>query len=276
MLNLGVYNQLTILRRTSVGMYLGDEDGNDVLLPNKYIEETFQVGDVVEVFVYKDYEQRWIATTLKPYIQLHQFAFLRVRDVSPTGAFVEWGLEKDLLVPFKEQNTKMQAKQSYVVYLYKDEETERLVASCKLNRFLQNENLSISAGEEVDLLVFETTALGFNVIINQQHKGLIYHTEIFQPIHIGDQLRGFVKLIREDNGIDISLQPKGVQRLEEGAEKLINYLKKHKGFLPLTDKSEPDDILKLLQMSKKNFKKSLGILYKQRLVRLENDGTYLA
>ena len=276
MLNLGVYNQLTILRRTSVGMYLGDEDGNDVLLPNKYIEETFQVGDVIDVFVYKDYEQRWIATTLKPYIQLHQFAFLRVRDVSPTGAFVEWGLEKDLLVPFKEQNTKMQAKQSYVVYLYKDEETERLVASCKLNRFLQNENLSINAGEEVDLLVFETTALGFNVIINQQHKGLIYHTEIFQPIHIGDQLRGFVKLIREDNGIDISLQPKGVQRLEEGAEKLINYLKKHKGFLPLTDKSEPDDILKLLQMSKKNFKKSLGILYKQRLVRLENDGTYLA
>jgi len=275
MLNLGIYNQLTILRTTSVGMYLGDEDGNDVLLPNKYIQETFQVGDVVDVFVYKDYEQRWIATTLKPYIELHQFAFLRVRDVSPTGAFLEWGLEKDLLVPFKEQNTKMQAKQSYVVYLYKDEKTERLVASCKLNRFLQNENLSISAGEEVDLLVFETTALGFNVIINQQHKGLIYHTEIFQPIQIGDQLRGFVKLIREDNGIDISLQPKGVQRLEEGAEKLINYLKKHKGFIPLTDKSEPDDILKLLQMSKKNFKKSLGILYKQRLVRLENDGTYL-
>ncbi len=275
MLNLGIYNQLTILRTTSVGMYLGDEDGNDVLLPNKYIQETFQVGDVVDVFVYKDYEQRWIATTLKPYIELHQFAFLRVRDVSPTGAFLEWGLEKDLLVPFKEQNTKMQAKQSYVVYLYKDEKTERLVASCKLNRFLQNENLSIGAGEEVDLLVFETTALGFNVIINQQHKGLIYHTEIFQPIQIGDQLRGFVKLIREDNGIDISLQPKGVQRLEEGAEKLINYLKKHKGFIPLTDKSEPDDILKLLQMSKKNFKKSLGILYKQRLVRLENDGTYL-
>jgi len=135
MLNLGIYNQLTILRTTSVGMYLGDEDGNDVLLPNKYIQETFQVGDVVDVFVYKDYEQRWIATTLKPYIELHQFAFLRVRDVSPTGAFLEWGLEKDLLVPFKEQNTKMQAKQSYVVYLYKDEKTERLVASCKLNRF---------------------------------------------------------------------------------------------------------------------------------------------
>jgi uncharacterized protein len=276
MFSIGQINKLRILRTTSVGMYLGDEDGNDVLLPNKYVSEDFHIDDEIDVFVYKDYEQRWVATTLTPYAQLNEFAYLRVRSVSAHGAFMEWGLEKDLFVPFREQRIKMEEGRRYVIYIYEDEETQRLAASSKLNRYLDNNDLSIQAGEQVDLLVFETTPLGYNAIINQKHKGLIYHSEIFQPVEIGDSLKGYVKLIRgEDGGIDISLQPKGVKRLAEGTEIILDYLKKQKGFMPFNDKTDPMLIQKTFNISKKNFKNSLGILYKQRLVRIEHEGVHL-
>jgi len=274
MLKIGEQNQLRILRSTSVGFYLGDEEGNDILLPNKYCSEDFDIDDVIDVFVYKDHEQRWVATTLTPMVRIHEFAYLNVKSSSPIGAFLDWGLEKDLFVPFKEQNQKMVTGQSYVIYLYEDKQTERLVATTKLNRYFKNDSIEIAPGSEVDLLVFETTPLGFNVVVNQLYKGLIYHTEIFKPIAVGDQLKGYVKLIREDGGIDISLQPKGVKRLEEGAERIMNYIERNKGFLELTDKSDPALIMKKLQMSKKNFKNSIGILYKQRLIRLEPNGIY--
>lgn len=275
MLKIGQTNHLQILRKTSVGFYLGDEDGNDVLLPNKYCTDDLEIDDFIDVFVYKDYEQRWIATNLKPYVQLNQFAFLKIKSTSAVGAFLDWGLEKDLFVPFKEQNRKLEMNNYVVIYLYEDTQTQRLVASTKLNRFFKNEQIEIDPGSEVDLLVFETTPLGFNVVVNQQYKGLIYHTEIFRPINIGDQLKGYVKLIREDGGIDISLQPKGIKRLEAGSELILDYLKKHKGFLNLNDKSDPEEIMRILKMSKKNFKNSVGILYKQRLIRIEENGIHL-
>lgn len=275
MLKLGLYNKLEILRKTSVGLYLGDNEGNDILLPNKYCSPDMVIGDSIEVFVYKDHEQRWVATTLTPLVKANEFAYLRVASVSEIGAFLDWGLEKNLLVPFREQNIKMERGQSYVVYLYEDPHTQRLVASAKLNKFFKNDNIEIAPGSFVDLLVFETTPLGFNAVINQRYKGLIYHTDVYQKISIGDQLQGYIKLIREDGGIDISLQPKGVKRLESGSEKILDYLKSHKGFVNMNDKSSPEEILAKFQMSKKNFKQSIGILYKQRLIRIESDGIYL-
>lgn len=275
MLHLGQLNQLTILRRTSVGIYLGDDEGNDILLPNKYCSDDMLIGEMTEVFVYKDHEQRWVATTLRPMAMINEFAYLRVKSASEVGAFMDWGLEKDLFVPFREQNQKMAQGQSYVVYLYEDKQTQRLVASAKLNRFFQNENIEIPPGSQVDLLVYETTPMGYNVVVDQRYKGLVYHGDVFKSIQVGDQLKGYVKLIREDGGIDISLQPKGVKRLEEGAERILQYLKTHKGYVALTDKSDAEDIKAALNMSKKNFKQSVGILYKQRMIRLEVDGIHL-
>ncbi len=268
MFKIGDYNKLTINRKTSVGFYLTDGEGNDVLLPNKYIKKEFQIGDKINVFLYKDYEQRWIATTLKPWIKINEFSSLKVRNVTDKGAFLECGLEKDIFVPYREQSIKMQEGYRYIVYLYEDPLTNRLVASSKINKFLNNDNLNIEPGQEVDLLIFETTPLGFNAIINQKFKGLIYHNEIFQEIKVGNKLKGYIKSIREDNSIDISLQAKGLERLEHGAEKILNYLKQNRGELSLTDNSSPDEIKRILGMSKKNFKKAIGILYKKKQIEL--------
>lgn len=269
MFKIGDYNKLKIDRSTSVGFYLTDGEGNDVLLPKKYIKNHFKIGDEIQVFLYKDYEQRWIATTLKPLIKINEFASLRARHVTDKGAFLECGLEKDIFVPFREMSSPMQEGFRYIVYLFEDLQTNRLVASSKINKFLDNEKLTIEPGEEVDLIIFETTPLGYNVIINQKHKGLIYHNEIFKEIKIGNRLKGYIKAIREDNSIDISLQPKGFERLEQGAEIILNYLTQHHGILKLTDNSSPEEISKILGMSKKNFKKSIGILYKKQKIQIQ-------
>ncbi len=271
MFKIGDYNKLIIDRSTSVGMYLTDGEGNDVLLPNKYVQNSFDIGDEISVFIYKDYEQRWVATTLTPWFKINEFSNLKVRSVTDQGAFLECGLEKDLFVPHREQSLKMREGFWYVVYVYEDKQTNRLVASSKINKYVNNDNLEISAGNEVDLIIYETTPLGFNAIINQRYKGLIYHNEIFTEIKVGSKMKGFIKNIREDNTIDISLQPKGVKRLEEGAEFILSYLQKHQGTLHLSDKSDPEKISAVLKMSKKNFKKSIGILYKQKLILIHED-----
>ena len=205
MLHLGIKNTLRILRGTGVGMFLGDDEGNDVLLPKKYVPENAIVGDDIEVFIYRDSEDRIIATNLEPKIQLNQFACLQVKSVTAIGAFLDWGLEKDLFVPFREQNKKMEEGRWYAVYLYLDEETDRLVASCKVNRYVEKENIDLQIGQEVDLLILEETDLGLNAIIKNKYKGLIYENEIFQRIKIGTRTKGFVKNIRDDNRIDLSL-----------------------------------------------------------------------
>ncbi|GAB3519957.1 CvfB family protein [Emticicia fontis] len=274
-MNLGVKNTLRVLRGTSVGMYLGDEEGNDVLLPKKYIPDDLIVGDDIEVFIYKDSEDRIIATTLEPKVQLNQFAYLQVMAVTAIGAFLDWGLEKDLLVPFKEQNKKLAVDDWCAVYMYLDEDTDRLVGSCKINKFLEKEAAGLTEGEEVDLFVFEETALGLNVVINSKYKGLIYENEIFQRVKLGSRLKGYVKQIREDNRIDISLQKQGYANVEPSAEKILEKLKANEGFLDVTDKSDANYIMYQLEMSKKTFKKAIGGLYKQRLIRIEDDGIYL-
>lgn len=281
MINIGKYNALTILRDTQVGLFLGNPEKDpegiyDVLLPNKYVPKVFEIGEELIVFVYLDHEQRPVATTLEPYILLNEFALLRVNYTNQIGAFMDWGMEKDILVPFKEQARPMQKGKRYLVYLYIDEKTNRLVASSKTNQFLNNDVITLENGEEVDLIVSHITELGINVIINEQHKGLLYKDEVYDDaIRTGDRMRGYIKNIRPDNKIDVSLQMQGYQSIEPNAEIILNELRASRGFLRLNDSSHPEDIKTVLKMSKKTFKKAIGALYKDKLIEIKEDGIYL-
>jgi len=274
---IGQHQDLTILRHTTVGLFLGDEEGEeDVLLPNKYCPENFEIGDKINVFVYRDHEERIIATTLQPKILLHQFAFLRVSSVSNVGAFMDWGLEKELLVPFREQRQKMEEGRWYIVYLDLDEKTDRLYATNKIEKRLKNDALTVREGELVDLIVMKKTDLGFSVIVNQLHEGLIFESDIFTKLNIGDKIKGYVKLIRDDNKIDISLQPIGFENFNDpNCEMILKKIKAQKGFLPITDKSTPEEIYSQFGISKKAYKKAIGTLYKQRSIILQPDGIKL-
>lgn len=273
-MKIGEYNTLKIDRRTTVGLYL--TDGNeDVLLPNKYIPARIDYDEDITVFIYLDQQERKVATTLDPKIYLNEFALLKVNYVNEIGAFMDWGLEKDLFVPFREQARKMQEDKWYVVFMYLDEKTQRLVASSKLNQFLDNDNITVEEGDEVDLIVTHITDVGINVVINEKHKGLLYKNEVFEDLRTGDRIIGYIKKIRPDGKIDISRQPIGVANLEHSAKEVYDYLKSNQGFLPLTDKSSPEEIKDLLEMSKKSFKKAIGILYKEKKVDLRTDGVYL-
>ena len=275
MIEIGKYNTLTIDRDTQVGLFLTDGK-EDVLLPNKYVPKVFEIGEEIEVFVYLDHEERPVATTLRPYIQLNEFALLRVNYTNRIGAFMDWGLEKDILVPFKEQARPMEKGKRYLVFLYMDKKTNRLVASSKTNQFLNNEELTVEVGEEVDLIVSHITDLGINVIINEQHKGLIYKDEVYDDrIRTGDRLRGYIKTIRLGNKIDVALQKQGFDAVEPNAEKIMDELRASRGFLRLNDNSHPEDIKTVLKMSKKTFKKAIGVLYKQKLIEIKEDGIYL-
>lgn len=276
MIKIGIYNKLRILRQTSVGLYLGDESGENVLLPNKYCPESFKIEDKMEVFVYLDYAERKVATNITPKIFLNEFALLQVITVADVGVFMNWGMEKDLMVPFREQRQKMVEGRWYIVYLDIDKKTDRLYASNKIEKFLQNEILTLEEGEEVTLLILQKTDLGFSVIVNNAHKGLIFENEIFKKLNIGDKLNGFVKKIREDNKIDISIHPIGYDNFNDTNCKLIYCaLEENKGFLAVTDKSSPDEIYLQFGISKKAFKKSIGALYKQRKITIQPKGIKL-
>ncbi len=274
MIEIGKYNTLKIVRDTSVGLFLSDGD-TDVLLPNKYVPKRFEIGDEIKVFVYLDHEERLTATTLKPYIKRDEFAYLQVSYINQYGAFLNWGLEKDLFVPFKEQARKMEEGKRYLVYAYLDEKTNRLVASSKLNQFLEQENIELEIGEEVDLIVSHITELGINVIINFKYKGLLYKDEVFENLTPGKKLKGYIKNIREDKKIDVSLTLPGLEGIEENAQVVLEELKASNGFLRLTDNSHPEEIKTVLKMSKKAFKKAIGNLYKQKIISIKEDGIYL-
>jgi predicted RNA-binding protein (virulence factor B family) len=277
MIAIGLYNTLTVLRDTKVGLFLG-EGAEDVgiLLPNKYVPNDIKVGDSLAVFVYLDHEERPVATTLEPYILLNEFALLRVNYVNQVGAFLDWGLEKDLFVPFAAQARPMEKGKRYLVYMFMDPKSNRLVASSKTNQFLSNDELTIRQGDEVDLIVSHITDIGINVIINEQHKGLLYKDEVYDDaIRTGDRLRGFIKHIRPDNKIDVSLQAFGYEKVEPNAQYILDELKASRGFLRLHDNSHPEDIKSVLKMSKKTFKKAIGALYKDKLIEIKEDGIYL-
>lgn len=275
MLTIGTFQELTVARRAEPGLYLADPQGGEVLLPNSYVPEGAAVGDRLRVFLYKDSEDRLVATTRQPRITPGEFAYLPVSEVTRYGAFLDWGIEKELLVPFREQDRRMVEGRRYLVYCYVDVETDRLVASARADRFLKKEKPDLSEGEEVDLLIGESTELGVKVIVNQAYGGLIYHDELFQKIHPGERRKGYVRQVREDHKLDISLQPPGYRKVEPNAEKILQKLEEEGGFLGLSDKSPPAEIYRQLEMSKKTFKKAIGALYKERVIRIEPDGIYL-
>lgn len=274
MIEIGKFNTLTIARGTSVGLYLTDGT-TDVLLPNKYVPAEWKEGDAFTAFIYLDQEERPVATTLEPLIKLDDFALLRVSYTNKFGAFMNWGLEKDLFVPFREQARPMEQGKRYLVHMYIDEKSNRLVGSSKLNQFLKNENLTITEGEEVDIIISHFTDLGINVIINGKYKGLLYQNDVYEDLRLGERTIGYIKTIRPDNKVDVTLQKPGVEGIEPNAEKILDELRASRGFLRLTDDSHPEDIKTVLKMSKKSFKKAIGTLYKQRLIEIKEDGIYL-
>jgi predicted RNA-binding protein (virulence factor B family) len=276
MIEQGKEIELKISKRSSFGLFLIDESGEEVLLPNKYCSEEMKPGESLKVFVYKDSEGRRVATTLIPKIYLYEFALLKVTAVTDVGAFMDWGLEKELMVPFREQKQKMEVGRWYIVYLDLDKKTDRLYASNRVERFLQNDQISLSEGEEVVVVVQQKTDLGYSVIINHTHKGLIYDNQIFREIRIGDKLRGFVKNVRNDQKIDISLQPLGFRNVKDlNSQLILNKLEENGGFLAITDKSSPEEIYSQFGISKKAFKNSLGTLYKNRIIDIRTDGIKL-
>lgn len=275
MIHIGIYNELVVDRILTPGAFLIDNEENDVLLPNKYIPEGTKVGDQLKVFVYNDSEDRIVATTLRPLLQLHKFGCLKVKDVNNIGAFLDWGLEKDLLVPFRQQHGRLNIGQWCLVYLYIDTLTHRLAATAKVEKHFEKENIELEVNQEVDLLIANDSDLGVNVVINNTYSGMIFSNQIYQDVMMGDQIRGFIEQIRPDGKIDVTLRKKGMQNLEDGAQTILKELKASEGFIALTDKSKPQEIQSLLQMSKKNFKKSLGILYRNKQVLLKKEGVFL-
>ena len=268
MADVGRMNKMTVVREAEHGIYLSGDRRSDILLPKAYVPEGCKIGDEIEVFIYRDSEDRIIATTQTPLAMVGDFALLKVVSATRVGAFLDWGLQKDLLVPFKEQRFRMKTGQAYVVYVYLDENTDRVVASSKLNKFLNLEPAGYTEGEEVDLMIFEQNDLGYQAIVNNAHTGMIYENEVFIPLHIGQKLKGFVSKIRSDGKIDIALQKSGYENIDPIAEKILDYLKKHGGEMSITDKSPAELIYSTFGISKKNFKKALGALYREKIIDL--------
>ncbi|HKR03273.1 MAG TPA: S1-like domain-containing RNA-binding protein, partial [Bacteroidia bacterium] len=238
MIDIGKYNTLEVLKNTPIGLYLGD-GSEEVLLPKRYVPGKIKTGDQLEVFVYLDSENRPVATTLKPFATVDEFAFLMVKEINEHGAFFDWGIDKDVFAPYSEQTEELQTGRKYIVFIYTDERSGRIAASLKWNQFADDSTHDLIARTEVQLLIAQQTALGYKAIINNQYEGLLYENEIFEPLNIGDVRRGFIKQVREDGKIDLSLQQQGYGHIEDLKQLLLQELKDHKGILPLGDKSSP-------------------------------------
>lgn len=274
-MNIGEVNHLQILRFTSVGAYLGDEEGNDVLLPNKYLTEGLEIDQMVDVFVYRDSEDRAVATTEKPLIELGGFNYLYIKEVTMYGAFADWGLEKDLMIPFKEQRKKLEEGKWYLITLQLDADTDRVFGSTKVNRYLHECDHPFDRTAPADLLICDESELGIKVIVDNRYSGLIYHNDITRNLERGERTTGFVYNVREDGKLDVRLDPVGKVKISESAERLLSLLKVQK-FLPIHDKSDPEEVRDCVGMSKKTFKQAVGSLYKERLILLDKDGIRLS
>ncbi|BDD04096.1 CvfB family protein [Aureibacter tunicatorum] len=274
MINIGQYNSLRIARFSAHGAYLTDGE-TEVLLPQKYLKEEMEVGEDLNVFVYNDSQDRPVAVTTKPLAQVDQFAYLYVKALTKVGAFVDWGLEKDLLVPFKEQRFPLQEDRAYIFRLCLDHRSNRVIATTKLFPFFDRDVSELKEGQEVSMLVYEKADLGFLAIIDDRYLGLIYDNEVFEPLAVGDKRKGFIKKIRNDGKIDLALQKQGYEAVEDSKDIIIDELIKAGGELPYHDKSDSEEIKKVFRMSKKNFKKVVGSLYKAGLIELKENGIKL-
>lgn len=272
---LGKINPLKVVKAVDFGVYLDGGGDGEILLPKRYVPVDCQIGDVLSVFIYNDSEDRLVATTERPYALVGDFACLEVKSVERMGAFLDWGLMKDLLVPFREQQTPMVVGRRYPVFVYVDYESKRITASAKLDKFIDGDRPNLEAGQPVDLLVYKKTDLGWKAIVNQQYSGLIFAKEVFQPLEIGQCVSGFVKQIRDDDKIDLMLQKPGFEKVDDFSIQLFQLLKEADGFLPVTDKTSPEVVYQRFGISKKTFKKAVGDLYKKRLIVLEDKGIRL-
>lgn len=276
MINLGKMNTLRINRRVDFGVYVGDGE-EEILLPAKYIPEGVSVGDKVEVFVYKDSDDRMIATNITPKIMLDEFASLEVIDVSDFGVFMDWGLEKDLFVPYKEQSTSMHKGEKHIVRLCLDHKTNRLVGVTKIHGFVERDTSELEEKQEVQLLVFDKTDLGYSVLINSKYQGLVYHNEVFDEVAIGDERTGYIKEIRDEDGkIDVSLKAFGLAGIEDAKDIVWGkLLRSEEKSLAANDKSEPEVIKQMFGLSKKAFKKAIGGLYREGKITISDEGITL-
>ena len=275
-IELGKFNQLEVVKEVDFGLYLDGGDEGEILLPTRYVPEDCKVGDMLNVFLYLDIDERLIATTLTPLVQVGQFACLEVSWVNQFGAFLNWGLMKDLFVPFNEQKMKMQVGRSYVVHAHVDEESYRIVASAKVERYLSKDMPDYAPGAEVDILIWQKTDLGFKAIIDNKYSGLLYENEIFRALETGMQMKAFVKQVREDGKVDLILQKPGFEKVDDFSKTLLEYIREHGGRINLNDKSPAEDIYDTFGVSKKTFKKGVGDLYKKRLISLHENGITLA
>lgn len=272
MIEIGKYQDLEVNRLTDFGAYLGVPGvKQEVLLPGRYVTEEMVPGYKLRVFVYKDSEDRPVATTEKPYATVGEFAYLSVKAVTDIGAFLDWGLQKDLLVPFNEQRVRMRRGGIYLVYVYLDKTTGRVVASAKIEKFLGNVYPDYKPGQAVDALVIEHSEIGYKVIVNNLHRGMIYSNEIFRPIELEENVRAYVKQVRPDGKIDLTLSDRADRRTSALAERIVEYLGTP-GAIPLSDKMPPEHIEMLFVSSKKDFKKAVGHLYRERRIVIAEDG----
>jgi len=275
MIKIGQTYELEVIKEVDFGVYLDAGDLGEVLLPSRYVSDELAVGDTIRVFLYLDTEDRPVATTEKPRAMVGEFAYLEVVDTSSVGAFLDWGLDKDVLVPFAEQHRPMEKGRSYLVYLYLDNKDGRITASSKIDKFIDDDAAhDFKAGEAVNLIIANSTDLGYKAIINHSHWGVLYKNEVFERLSFGQSIKGFIKYVRPDNRIDLSLQG-GVETRDQYSKIILNYLEKNHGFAAVHDKSDPKVISDLFGMSKKAFKKTIGGLYKQRVIAIEADGIHL-
>jgi len=275
MTEIGKINHLEVVKEVDFGIYLDGGDLGEILMPKRYVPEGTMPGDHLDAFIYLDSEDRLVATTEKPLAMVEEFALLQVVSVTPVGAFLNWGLPKDLFVPFREQRQPMEEGKKYLVYVYVDTNTKRIAASSKIEHYLDNIPVDYDLDEEVDLIIVNETDLGYNAIIDNSHFGILYKNEVFQPLNPGDRVQGYIKKIRTDGKIDLRLEKIGYEKISAFVDRIIVELQKNKGFLPLTDKSSPEEIYKTFKISKKNFKAAVGALYKKKFIVLEENGIRL-
>lgn len=268
-LKLGEFNRLKIIKEVDFGLYLDGGDGERILLPRRYMPKKYERGEELDIFLYLDQDERLVATTEKPLAQVGDFAYLEVAWTNQYGAFLKWGPMKDLFCPFREQKKRMEVGNSYIVHVHIDEDSYRIMASAKVEHFFAPRMPDFQQGQQVDILVWQKTELGFKVIINNCYPGLLYENQIFRPLHTGDRTNAFIERIRPDGKVDVTLQATGRQQTLDFAETLLRYLQTHDGICDLGDKSEAEEIKARFQVSKKTFKKAVGDLYRQRLIVIE-------
>lgn len=272
---LGAFNRLTIVKEVDFGLYLDGGDEGEILLPRRYVPTTYKIGDEIDVFLYLDQDERMVATTEQPLAQVGDFAYLECSWVNEYGAFLNWGLMKDLFCPFREQKKRMEIGSSYIVYVTIDEESYRMMASAKVERYLSKDKPPYKAGDEVQILVWQKTDLGFKAIIDNAYAGLIYRDQIFKYVHTGDRMKAYVANVRPDGKIDLTLQHTGRQQTLDFSETLLTYLHEHGGSCDLGDKSDAEEIKARFEVSKKVYKKAIGDLYRRRLITISDDGIHL-